>query len=167
MNSPNTRKLELLAPARDKDVAFAAINAGADAVYMGFEKFGARASAGNSLQDIGQVVSYAHLFGVKVYVTLNTILYDEETEQAREAVRDLYAAGVDAIIVQDMAYVQMNECNMTLHASTQADNSTKEKVKWFEQLGFQRVVLAREMTIGQIRDIHKACPDMELEFFVL
>lgn len=166
MNSPNTRKLELLAPARDKDVAFAAINAGADAVYMGFEKFGARASAGNSLQDIGQVVSYAHLFGVKVYVTLNTILYDEETEQAREAVRNLYAAGVDAIIVQDMAYVQMNECNMTLHASTQADNSTKEKVKWFEQLGFQRVVLAREMTIGQIRDIHKACPDMELEFFV-
>ena len=99
MNSPNTTKLELLAPARDKDVAFAAINAGADAVYMGFEKFGARASAGNSLQDIMQVVSYAHLFGVKVYVTLNTILYDEETSQAKEAVRDLYAAGVDAIIV--------------------------------------------------------------------
>lgn len=166
MNSQITTKLELLAPARDKNVAFAAINAGADAVYMGFEKFGARASAGNSLQDIMQVVSYAHLFGVKVYVTLNTILYDEETSQAKEAVRDLYAAGVDAIIVQDMAYVQMNECNMTLHASTQADNSTKEKVKWFEKLGFQRVVLAREMTIEQIRDIHASCPDVELEFFV-
>lgn len=166
MNSQSTTKLELLAPARDKSVAFAAINAGADAVYMGFEKFGARASAGNSLQDIIQVVSYAHLFGVKVYITLNTILYDEETSQAKEAVRDLYAAGVDAIIVQDMAYVQMNECNMTLHASTQADNSTKEKVKWFEKLGFQRVVLAREMTIEQIRDIHASCPDMELEFFV-
>lgn len=166
MNAQSTTKLELLAPARDKSVAFAAINAGADAVYMGFEKFGARASAGNSLQDIMQVVSYAHLFGVKVYVTLNTILYDEEISQAKEAVRDLYAAGVDAIIVQDMAYVQMNECNMTLHASTQADNSTKEKVKWFEKLGFQRVVLAREMTIEQIRDIHASCPDVELEFFV-
>lgn len=166
MNSQSTTKLELLAPARDKSVAFAAINAGADAVYMGFEKFGARASAGNSLQDIMQVVSYAHLFGVKVYVTLNTILYDEEISQAKEAVRDLYVAGVDAIIVQDMAYVQMNECNITLHASTQADNSTKEKVKWFEKLGFQRVVLAREMTIEQIRDIHASCPDVELEFFV-
>ena len=101
--------LELLSPARNKETAFAAIDCGADAVYMGFEKFGARVAAGNSLNDIKQVVDYAHLFGVKVYVTLNTIIFDNEIEQARQAVRDLYQAGVDAIIVQDMAYLQMNE----------------------------------------------------------
>lgn len=158
--------LELLAPARNKETAFAAIDCGADAVYMGFEKFGARVAAGNSLNDIKQVVDYAHLFGVKVYVTLNTIIFDNEIEQARQAVKDLYHAGVDAIIVQDMAYLQMNECNMTIHASTQANNFTKEKVKWFENAGIERVVLARELSIEDIKEIHSYCPNVELEFFI-
>lgn len=160
------RFIELLSPARNKETAFAAIDCGADAVYMGFERFGARVSAGNSLEDIREVVNYAHLFGVKVYVTLNTILYNEELESARQTVRDLYQAGVDAIIVQDMAYLQMNECNMTIHASTQANNFTKEKVKWFENAGIERVVLARELSIEDIREIHSYCPDVELEFFI-
>ena len=142
--------IELLSPARNKETAFAAIDCGADAVYMGFERFGARVSAGNSLEDIREVVNYAHLFGVKVYVTLNTIIYNNEIDAARQTVRDLYQAGVDAIIVQDMAYLQMNECNMTIHASTQANNFTKEKVKWFENAGIERVVLARELSIAFI-----------------
>lgn len=158
--------LELLSPARNKETAFAAIDCGADAVYMGFEKFGARVSAGNSLEDIREVVDYAHLFGVKVYVTLNTIIYNNEIDAARQTVRDLYHAGVDAIIVQDMAYLQMNECNMTIHASTQANNFTKEKVKWFENAGIERVVLARELSIEDIKEIHSYCPNVELEFFI-
>lgn len=158
--------LELLAPARNKETAFAAIDCGADAVYMGFERFGARVSAGNSLADITQVVNYAHLFGVKVYVTLNTIIYNNEIDAARQAVKDLYQAGVNAIIVQDMAYLQMNECNMTIHASTQANNFTKEKVKWFENAGIERVVLARELSIEDIKEIHSYCPNVELEFFI-
>lgn len=158
--------IELLSPARNKETAFAAIDCGADAVYMGFERFGARVSAGNSLEDIREVVNYAHLFGVKVYVTLNTIIYNNEIDAARQAVRDLYQAGVDAIIVQDMAYLQMNECNMTIHASTQANNASKDKVRWFENIGVQRVVLARELSIKEIAEIHSACPDTELEFFI-
>ncbi len=160
------RAIELLSPARNKETAFAAIDCGADAVYMGFERFGARVSASNSLEDIKEVVDYAHLFGVKIYVTLNTIIYNEEIDAARQAVRDLYQAGVDAIIVQDMAYLEMNECNMTIHASTQANNFTKEKVKWFENAGIERVVLARELSIEDIREIHSYCPNVELEFFI-
>ncbi len=160
------RQLELLAPAKNVQVAFAAVDSGADAVYMGFEALGARAAATNTLEDIKKVVSYAHLFGVKVYVTLNTIVYEEELPKAESYVRQLKEAGVDAIIVQDMAYLQMNVDNMTLHTSTQADSSSLDKVRFFSSLGIQRVVLAREMTIEQIAEIHRQCPEIELECFV-
>ncbi len=160
------RLLELLAPAKNPKVAFAAVDSGADAVYMGFESLGARVAAANSLDEIKQVVDYAHLFGVKVYVTLNTIVYEEELAKAERYVWQLKEAGVDAIIVQDMAYLQINAANMTLHTSTQADSSSLDKVKFFSSLGIERAVLAREMTIDQIAEIHRQCPEIELECFV-
>lgn len=162
----NRRTLELLAPARNRQTAFAAIDSGADAVYMGFEGLGARAAATNSAEDVRAVADYAHLFGAKLYVTLNTIVYEEELERARAYVRAVFLAGADAIIIQDMAYLQMNECNMTIHLSTQADLSDVEKIHFFENLGVQRAVLARELSIGQIAAIHSECPTIELESFV-
>ncbi len=162
------RKLELLSPAKDLECGIAAIDNGADAVYIGAEKFSARAAAGNSLADIEKLVHHAHQYGCKVYVTVNTIIYDEELESTRELIRGLYDIGVDALIVQDLAILDMAKdipCP-PLHASTQMDICSVEKVQWLYGLGFKRVVLARELSLAEITEIHEAVPDMELEVFV-
>ena len=164
--SQTPRKIELLAPAKDYETGIAAINHGADAVYIGAARFGARQAAGNSVEDIARLVDYAHIFGVKVYVTLNTIIYDEEVPEVEQLVKELYDAGVDALIVQDMGLPGMDIPPIPLHASTQMDNRTVEKVKFLSAIGFPRVVLARELTLEQIREIHTAVPQTELEVFV-
>ena len=159
--------LELLAPAKNLECGIAAIDHGADAVYIGAPRFGARAAAGNSIDDIRKLCDYAHLFGVKVFVTVNTILYDDELEATRQLLHDLEAAGVDAILVQDMAILQLAEGSLiALHASTQTDNRTPEKVRWLKSLGFSRAVLARELSVEEIAKIHTEVPDMPLEVFV-
>lgn len=161
--------LELLAPAKNLECGKAAIDHGADAVYIGAKRFGARASAGNSTEDIDQLCRYAHQFGAKVFVTVNTIIYDEELEDTLDLVKELDNIGVDAILVQDMGlYSRLKAVPLRchLHASTQTDNRSKEKVEWLASLGFQRVVLARELSIDEIRDIHEALPETELEVFV-
>ena len=164
------RHIELLAPAKDLECGKAAIDHGADAVYIGASDFGARVAAGNSTDDIAALCQYAHGFGAKVYVTVNTIIYDGELENARQLIMDLTAIGVDAILVQDMGVVKMLENNVgplpELHASTQTDNRNAAKVKWLHDLGFSRVVLARELSLGEIAELHKAVPDVELEVFV-
>lgn len=170
------RKIELLAPAKDLECGKAAIDHGADAVYIGAQRFGARVAAGNSVDDIGELCQYAHQFGAKVYVTVNTIVYDNEMEKARDLLRQLAAIGVDAVLVQDMGLVDVTTivapsgavagAPLVFHASTQTDNRTKEKVAWLRSQGFSRVVLARELTIDEIREIHEAVPDVELEVFV-
>lgn len=160
------RKIELLAPARNLETGIAAIDNGADAVYIGAVHYGARQAAGNSVEDISRLVDYAHLFGVKVYVTLNTILEDADIPRVEELVNKLYNIGVDALIVQDMAFLEMNLPPIPLHASTQADNRSTEKVRFLATSGFPRVVLARELSLKQIRDIHNAVPETELEVFV-
>lgn len=157
--------LELLAPARNLECGIAAINHGADAVYIGAQRFGARASAGNSIEDIGQLCQYAHQYAAKVYVTVNTIVYDSEIDDTHNLLEQLRAIGVDAIIVQDMAVADMVR-GMGLHASTQTDNRTVEKVKWLQDVGFSRTVLARELSSDDIAEIHSAVPDMPLEVFV-
>ena len=143
----------------------AAIDHGADAVYIGAPRFGARASVGNSIDDIRRLCDYAHLFGVKVYVTVNTILYDEELDEVRQLLHELQKVGVDAILVQDMAILSLSD-SLLLHASTQTDNRTAEKVRWLRDLGFSRVVLARELSVEEIGAIHREVPDIELEIFV-
>ena len=165
------RALELLAPAKNLECGIAAIDHGADAVYIGASRFGARVAAGNSVDDIRRLCDYAHLFSVKVYVTVNTILYDDELEDTRHLLQELQEAGVDAILVQDMALLQIkNEelriKSLPLHASTQTDNRTPEKVRWLRNLGFSRVVLARELSVEEIAAIHLEVPDVELEVFV-
>ena len=170
------RALELLAPAKNLECGIAAIDHGADAVYIGASRFGARAAAGNSVDDIRRLCDYAHPFGVKVYVTVNTILFDNELESTRQLLQDLQQVGVDAILVQDMALLEMRneELEMrnedysfpVLHASTQTDNRTPEKVRWLRDLGFSRVVLARELSVEEIATIHREVPDVELEVFV-
>ena len=159
--------LELLAPAKNLECGIAAIDHGADAVYIGAPRYGARAAAGNSVDDIRRLCDYAHPFGVKVYVTVNTILYDNELEPTRQLLAELTQAGVDAILVQDMAVLQLAEdTGLCLHASTQTDNRTPEKVRWLHSLGFSRAVLARELSVDDIANIHAEVPDMELEVFV-
>lgn len=164
------REIELLAPARDVQTGVEAILHGADAVYIGAPKFGARAAAGNSVDDIRQLVEFARLYGVKIYVTLNTILYDNELDEVRQLVGDLERSGVDALIVQDMALLnskfKIQNPKLKLHASTQMDNRTAEKVAWLRDLGFEQVVLARELTLDEIRKIHEKVPDVSLEVFV-
>ena len=160
-------KLELLAPAKNLQCGIAAINCGADAVYIGAPKYGARVAAGNSVDDIRQLADHAHQFGAKVFVTLNTIVYDSELEEVHSLVESIKATGADAILVQDMAVMEMvKQAGMTVHASTQTDNRNKEKVAWLQSLGCQRVVLARELSLEEISNIHKAHPDVELEAFV-
>lgn len=160
-------KLELLAPARDLDCGRAAIDHGADAVYIGAESFGARAAAGNSVDDIAELCRYAHRFGARVYVTVNTIIYDSELEATRLLLGRLDKAGADAILVQDMAVLGMlRGGRMAAHASTQTDNRTAEKVGWLRDIGFSRVVLARELSASEIAAIHAKVPDVELEVFV-
>ena len=168
------RKLELLAPAKNLKCGIAAIDCGADAVYIGAPKFGARAAAGNSIEDIKELIHHAHQFNVKVYLTLNTIIYDNELDDVRELLSNIYNIGLDAILVQDMAILELIESLskevegeiLTLHASTQTDNRNKEKVSWLKSLGFSRVVLARELSLDEIREIHEAEPGIELEAFV-
>ena len=160
-----TRPLELLAPAKNLECGKAAIDHGADAVYIGAQRFGARAAAGNSVADIAELCRYAHQFDAKVYVTVNTIIYDDELEDTRRLLEELQQSGVDAVLVQDMALLVPRK-NIEFHASTQTDNRTAEKVAWLRDLGFSRVVLARELSIGEIRAIHEAVPDVELEVFV-
>jgi len=163
------RALELLAPAKNLECGIAAIDHGADAVYIGASRFGARVAAGNSVDDIRRLCDYAHPFGVKVYVTVNTILYDDELEATRQLLQALQQAGVDAILVQDMGILEMRNGDdpfPALHASTQTDNRTPEKVRWLRNLGFSRVVLARELSVEEIAAIHREVPDVELEVFV-
>ena len=158
------RKLELLAPAKDFDTAVDAIDCGADAVYIGAGKFGARYAATNAIEDIARVAEYAHRYNAKVYVTLNTLLFDHELEEARKQALALIDAGVDALIVQDMAYCRMN-LPIELHASTQTNCVSPEKVKFFEEVGFKRAILERSLSKHQIAEIRKAT-DIELEAFV-
>lgn len=158
------RNIELLAPAKDYDTAVDAIDCGADAVYIGAGKFGARHSATNSVEDIARVVEYAHRYGVKVYATLNTLLYDNELDVAKEQAEQLIKAGVDALIVQDMAYWKM-DLPIPLHASTQTNCVTPEKVKFFEEVGFERAILERSLSKNEIAEIRKATT-IELEAFV-
>lgn len=160
------RYIELLAPAKNVECGIDAVNHGADAVYIGAEKFGARAEAGNTVADIQRLTDYAHLYGCRVYVTVNTILYDDEIAPTEELIRRLYAIGVDALIVQDMSILKMDIPPIALHASTQMDNRTAAKVRWLEQQGFRQTVLARELTVDEIADIHAQVPDMPLEVFV-
>jgi putative protease len=161
------RALELLAPAKNLEYGIAAVDHGADAVYIGASRFGARAAVGNSVDDIRKLCDYAHPFGAKVYVTVNTIIYDEELETTRQLLVDLADAGADAILVQDMAVFQMmKNLPMAAHASTQTDNRSVEKVKWLRNIGFSRVVLARELSLDEMKVIHSQVPDVELEVFV-
>ena len=160
------RKIELLAPAKNLECGIAAIDHGADAVYIGAPRFGARAAAGNSLEDIAELVKYAHLYNVRIYVTLNTILKDEELKETEKMIWDLYKVGVDALIVQDMGLLSLNLPPIPLHASTQMDNRNAEKVKFLADTGFRQVVLARELSLEQIRKIHETVPQIPLEVFV-
>ena len=158
------RYIELLSPARNYDAAIAAIDCGADALYIGAESFGARRGATNTTDDIARVVDYAHLFGVKVFVTLNTILYERELKEAEALARRLINVGVDALIVQDMAYREMN-LPVELHASTQVCNMTPEGAKFLEDSGFSRVILERALSLDEIKAIRKAT-EVDLECFI-
>lgn len=175
--SNGLRKIELLAPAKNLECGIAAIDHGADAVYIGAAQFGARQTAGNSTDDIAELTRYAHQFGAAVYVTVNTIVYEKELAALEHLLKQLVEMGVDAILVQDMAvleiykklkaeYVVRGYRMPALHASTQTDNRSADKVKWLKENGFERVVLARELSLEEITDIHKAHPDVELEAFV-
>ena len=160
------RKIELLAPAKNLECGIEAVNHGADAIYIGASHFGARAAAGNSIEDIAKLVEYAHLYNVRIYVTVNTILRDDELEQTEALIWQLYRVGVDALIVQDMGILKLNLPPIPLHASTQMDNRTVEKVRFLFDTGFRQVVLARELSLQEISDIHHACPNVPLEVFV-
>ena len=160
------RDIELLAPAKNLDYGMAAIEHGADAVYIGPQRFGARVAAGNTIDDIRKLCDYAHIFGAKVYATVNTIIYNNETEAVFDLIRQLKNAGTDAILVQDMSLLNIGISEIAIHASTQTDNRTAEKVKWLAEMGCSRVVLARELSLKEIADIHEKVPDVELEAFV-
>lgn len=164
-NSRKTRTLELLAPARNADIAIAAIDHGADAVYIGAAHHGARHAAGNSIDDIKRVVDYAHTFDARVYVTLNTLVYDDEINAVKELVKELYRAGVDALIVQDMSLLVMDLPPIALHASTQCDIRTPERARFLQDAGFTQLVLARELTLDEIKQI-RAATTVPLEAFV-
>ncbi len=159
------RKIELLAPARNAQVAIDAINHGADAVYIGPESFGARASAGNSCADIGRVADYAHRFNARVYATVNTIIYDSELLAVERLIKELYRAGVDALIVQDMAVLRLDIPPIELHASTQCDIRTPEKARFLQDVGFSQLVLPRELTFDEIAAMKQAVT-VPLEVFV-
>lgn len=160
-----SNKIELLSPAKNLECGIEAIKHGADAVYIGAPRFGARAAATNSLEDIQQLVEFAHLYRAKIYVTVNTILKDDELNDTEEMIWQLYHIGVDALIVQDFALLMLNLPPIPLHASTQMDNRTPEQARFLAGLGFEQVVLARELTIDEIADIHRQTP-VPLEVFV-
>jgi len=159
------KKIEILAPAKNLVQGMAAINAGADAVYIGAPQFGARSNATNSVEDIEELVKYAHLFKAQVFVVINTILYDQELADCKKLIHELYAIGVDALIVQDMSLMEMDLPPIVIHASTQANNRDPQHVKFLADAGMKRVVLARELNLDQIKEISSAT-DVELEFFV-
>lgn len=161
-------QIELLAPARDADIGIEAINHGADAVYIGGPGFGARASAGNDIRDIERLCRHAHRFGSRIFITLNTILRDDELEPARQMAWDVYNAGADVLIVQDMGLLEIDLPPIQLHASTQTDIRSVEKARFMQDVGFSQIVLARELTLEQIRDIHQGLDPnrCQLEFFV-
>ncbi len=160
------RKIELLAPAKNLECGLEAINHGADAVYIGAPKFGARSAAGNSLDDIQTLVKHAHLYNARIYVTVNTILKEEELLETEKMIWELYGMGVDALLVQDMGITGLNLPPIPLHASTQTDNRTSDKVKFLANAGFRQVVLARELSLKEIDRIHRENPDVALEAFV-
>ncbi|MBQ0931411.1 U32 family peptidase [Ideonella sp. 4Y16] len=164
MSRPDT--LELLAPARDAEIGIEAVNHGADAVYIGGPGFGARAAAGNPVTEIERLVRHAHRFGAKIFVTLNTILRDDELAPAARMVREVYEAGVDALIVQDMGLMELDLPPIEIHASTQCDIRTLDKARFLAASGFSQLVLARELTLPQIQEIAQALPDTVIEFFV-
>ena len=155
--------IELLAPAKNIECARAAIASGADAVYIGGPSFGARVNAPNSLEDIKELCAYAHEFEVKIHITLNTILNDSELEAAREMAFKLYEAGADALIIQDQGLLAGPLPPLELHASTQQNNDTPEKIKYLEELGYTQAVLARELSINEIKKIHAAAKNIKLE----
>ncbi|KVV14439.1 U32 family peptidase [Flavobacterium sp. TAB 87] len=159
------KKIEILAPAKDLFHGMAAINSGADAVYIGAPQFGARSNATNSIEDVAALVQYAHLYYAQVFVVINTILYDNELETCRQMICKLHEIGVDALIIQDMAIMEMDLPPIVLHASTQANNRDADKIKFLKDAGIKRVVLARELNLHQIKTISEAS-DVELEFFV-
>lgn len=157
--------IELLSPAKNLSQGIAAINHGADAVYIGAPAFGARQAASNSVSDIEQLVKHAHTFGARVYVTLNTILFDNEIDPAVKLIHDLYNAGIDALIIQDMGLLECDLPPVALHASTQTHNYIPEKVGFLEQVGFKRVILARETSLEAMRQIRQRT-SVELEAFI-
>jgi putative protease len=160
-------QLELLAPARDAAIGIEAVNHGADAIYIGGPSFGARASAANDIADIARLVAHAHRYHARVFVTLNTILADNELEPARMQIMDLHAIGVDALIIQDMGLLELDLPPIQLHASTQTDIRTPEKARFLQDVGLNQIVLARELDLAQIAAIRAATrPDTTLEFFV-
>ena len=160
------RTIELLSPAKNLECGIEAIKHGADAIYIGAGRFGARQAAGNSVEDIAELTRFAHFYGAKVYVTVNTILKDSELADAEKLIWQLYEAGADALLVQDMAVLKMKLPPIALHASTQCDVRSADKVRFLADCGFTSVVLARELSLAEITEIHKACPDVELECFV-
>ena len=165
-NMKEGRTIELLSPAKNLECGIEAIRHGADAVYIGAGRFGARQAAGNSVDDIARLAEFAHFYGAKVYVTVNTILKDSELADAEKLIWQLYEAGADALLVQDMAVLRMKLPPIALHASTQCDVRSADKVRFLADCGFTRVVLARELSLKEITAIHEACPDVELECFV-
>lgn len=165
MSATPQYSIELLAPARDASVAIAAINHGADAVYIGATSHGARAAAANSVRDIGEVCDYAHQFGARVYVTVNTIVYESELRNVEKLIGELYRAGVDALIVQDLGLLRLDLPPISLHASTQCDIRTPQRARFLQDLGFSQLVLPRELTLEEIKEMRKAV-DVPLEAFV-
>jgi Collagenase and related proteases len=161
----NNYPLELLAPAKDLDCGMAAINHGADAVYIGAPNFGARKSASNTISDIEKLVRHAHLYGAKVYVALNTLLFDHEIPAAVSLAKEIHHAGADTLIIQDLGLLEAALPPIAIHASTQMDNRSPEKVRFLEEAGFEQVVLARELSLEQIAAISRHT-NVKLEFFV-
>ncbi|HEX8978071.1 MAG TPA: U32 family peptidase [Parasulfuritortus sp.] len=163
----SVRTLELLAPAKTAAIGREAVLHGADAVYIGGPSFGARHNAGNTIAEIAGLVEFAHRYRVRIYATLNTILHDDELEPARRLVRELYDAGVDALIVQDMGLLELDLPPIDLHASTQCDIRTPEKARFLADVGFSQIVLARELSIAEIAAVHAALPDeVVVEHFI-
>jgi 23S rRNA 5-hydroxycytidine C2501 synthase len=160
-----TRKISLLAPVRSLEAGIIAVNHGADEIYIGAPKFGARQAAGNSIEDIAALIEYAHTFRVKVYVALNTLIFDSELEEAKNLIWEIYRVGADALIIQDMGILELDLPPIPLHASTQANNVTVEHIQFLEKAGFSRVILARELSIDQIKEIKNATT-IELETFI-
>ncbi|MBI9059687.1 MAG: U32 family peptidase [Labilibaculum sp.] len=159
------KQIELLAPAKNLETGMAAINYGADAIYIGAPKFGARSAAGNTLEDIAELIKYAHKYWAKVFITMNTILYDNELQEAEELIHELYKLGADALIVQDMGVLEMNLPPIELHASTQTHNYDLDRIKFLEKVGFKRIILARELSLEEIKEIRKNT-NVELEYFI-